>query len=34
MHLDWTNEERDAATVRMASYQQRAMTQFNKKAQP
>lgn len=34
MHLDWTNEERDAANVWMASYQQRAMAQFNKKAQP
>ena len=25
-HLDWVDEERDTATIRMAFYQQRAMT--------
>ena len=30
-HLDWTNEVRDSATIRMASYQQRVATYYNRK---
>ena len=33
-HLDLTNEERGNAAIRMASYQQRVITHYNKKAQP
>ena len=34
MHLDWADEECEAAAIRMASYHQRTMAQYNKKAQP
>ena len=33
-HLDWADEECEAAAIRMASYHQRTMAQYNKKAQP
>ena len=33
-HLDLTNEERGNAAIRMASYQQRVIAHYNKKAQP
>ena len=34
MYLDWVDEEREVGAVRMASYQQRAMTQYNKRVHP
>ena len=33
-HLDWANEEKGNAAIQMASYQQRAITHYNKKARP
>lgn len=32
MHLDQANEDREAATIQIASYQQNVITQYNKKA--
>ena len=34
VHLDWADEEREAATVRLASYQQKVMAHYNKRACP
>ncbi|RVW23209.1 hypothetical protein CK203_099551 [Vitis vinifera] len=33
-HLDWANEEKGNAAIQMASYQQRAITHYNKMARP
>lgn len=32
IHLDWVDEECEATTVRLASYQQRTIAYYNKKA--
>ena len=31
-HLDWANEVRESASIRMASYQQRVASYYNRKA--
>lgn len=33
-HLDWADEVREAASVRMAAYQQKAVAYFNRKVHP
>ena len=33
-HLDWVNEVRDSATIRMASYQQKVAAYYNRKVLP
>ena len=33
-HLDWVDEVRGNAAIRMASYRQRAIAHYNKKARP
>ena len=33
-HLDWANEVRESASIRIASYQQRAASYYNRKAWP
>ena len=33
-HLDWADEVKGNATIQMTSYQQRAITHYNKKAWP
>lgn len=33
-HLDWANKVRGSATIRMASYQQRATAYYNRRARP
>lgn len=33
-HLDWADETREIATVRMATYQQKAAAYYNKKVRP
>ena len=33
-HLDWANEVRESASIRMASYQQRVVAYYNWKVQP
>ena len=33
-NLDWANEVRDTASIRMADYQQRATAHYNRKARP
>lgn len=33
-HLDWANEVRGNAAIRMTSYQQRAITHYNQKVRP
>ena len=34
VHLDWADEEREATTVQLASYQQKVMAHYNKRACP
>ena len=34
MHLDWADEECEAVAIRLASYQQRTMAHYNKRACP
>ena len=33
-NLDWADEVRESASIRMADYQQRAVAHYNRKAQP
>ena len=33
-HIDWVDEARENAAIRMASYKQRAIAHYNKKVQP
>ena len=33
-NLDWADEVRESASIRMADYQQRAATHYNRKARP
>ena len=33
-NLDWADEVRESASIRMAAYQQRATTHYNRKARP
>ena len=32
MHLDWADEDREAVAIQIASYHQRPIAQYNKKA--
>ena len=34
VHLDWVDEGREVATIRLASYQQRTVAHYNKRARP
>ena len=33
-HLDWANEAREAASIRMAAYQQKVAAYYNRRVQP